>query len=232
MRTKLEVWLRNRARRAIDGLFCSRSPDVRRIGDIDSGWVIQVHPLPSVSYCAGVGKGMSFETELAKLTGGRVLVFDPSPTGIATVERSDAAPLTFYRVGLAAQLGTCEFSLPADPDEGSYSVPREGIGTVRFECWDLETIMRMHSHTSIDLLKMDIEGFEYDIIDRLIERKIPVRQICVEFHPWLRPGRTLKTIRKLYSARYRIVHKHRGDHTFVLRQSRTSATDGCDAPRE
>ena len=29
----LESWLRNKARLAVDGLFCSSSPEVRRIGD-------------------------------------------------------------------------------------------------------------------------------------------------------------------------------------------------------
>jgi hypothetical protein len=67
---------------------------------------------------------------------------------------------------------------------------------------------------------MDIEGFEYDILDRLLDQRIPVRQICVEFHPWLKPGRTWKLIRRLHRAGYRIIHKHRGDHTFLLKDSR------------
>ena len=69
----------------------------------------------------------------------------------------------------------------------------------------------------MDLLKMDIEGFEYDIVDGFLEERIPVRQLCVEFHPWLKPGRTVKTIAKLHKAGYRIIHKHRDDHTFVLK---------------
>jgi hypothetical protein len=120
-------------------------------------------------------------------------------------------------VGLAAETSIYEFSVPENPDEGSYSVARTGLDKVSFECWSVETIMQMHGHTSIDLLKMDIEGFEYDIIDRVLDQGIPINQICVEFHPWLRPGRTFRTIRKLYAAGYRIVHKHRGDHTFLLR---------------
>jgi hypothetical protein len=48
--------------------------------------------------------------------------------------------------------------------------------------------------------------------------------LCVEFHPWLAPGRsfgrTLKTIAKLYRAGYRIIYKQRGDHSFILKESR------------
>ena len=80
--------------------------------------------------------------------------------------------------------------------------------------------MSQNGDTAIDLLKMDIEGFEYDIINHFLDLRVPVRQLCVEFHPWLKPGCTLKTIRKLYAAGYRIIHKHRGDHTFFLNDAR------------
>ena len=220
----IDRWLRNKARLAVDGLFCSSSPEIQRIGDPDSGWVMHTRPIPRVCYCAGVGKGMSFELELAKIASQPVLVFDPSPTGIATVEKldkSDTANLRFFPVGLAADAGIGRFSLPKDPGEGSYSIAREGIEKVSFECWDLPTIMSRNGDSAIDLLKMDIEGFEYDIIDRFLDQRVPVRQLLVEFHPWLRPGRTWKTIVRLHRAGYRIIHKHRGDHTFLLRQSRS-----------
>ena len=220
----IDRWLRNKARLAVDGLFCSSSPEIQRIGDPDSGWVMHTRPIPRVCYCAGVGKGMSFELELAKIAPQPVLVFDPSPTGIATVEKldkSDTANLRFFPVGLAADAGIVQFSLPKDPGEGSYSIVREGIERVSFECWDLPTIMSRNGDSAIDLLKMDIEGFEYDIIDRFLDQRVPVRQLLVEFHPWLRPGRTWKTIVRLHRAGYRIIHKHRGDHTFLLRQSRS-----------
>ena len=216
----LEGWLRSKARRAVDAPFCSSSPHVRRVGDKDSGWVMHTEPAPAVCYCAGVGKGMSFELELARMVRRPVLVFDPSPTGIATVEQSDMRNLQFFPVGLAAASKVYEFSLPKDPGEGSYSIAQEGIERVSFECWDLATIMARNGDGCIDLLKMDIEGFEYDIVERMLAERVPVRQLCVEFHPWLKPGRTLRTIAKLYRAGYRIIHKHRGDYTFLMKESR------------
>jgi len=175
---------------------------------------------PRVAYCAGVGQGMSFELELAKMMPRPVLVFDPSPTGINTVAASDTRNLQFFPVGLAAHTGVLQFSVPKDPGEGSYSVVQNDVDVVSFECYDLPTIMRKNGDAAIDLLKMDIEGFEYDIIHQFLDRRIPVRQLCVEFHSWLRPGQTRKTITRLYCAGYRIIHKHRGDHTFLLDESR------------
>src|ERR1700687_3273137 len=85
----------------------------------------------------------------------------------------------------AANKGVIQFALPKDAGEGSYSVPQDGIETVSFECWDLTTIMGKNSHSYIDLLKIDIEGFEYDVIDKFLEDRVPIHQLCVEFHPWL-----------------------------------------------
>jgi FkbM family methyltransferase len=176
--------------------------------------------MPQVSYCAGVGNDMTFELELAKVSGRPVLVFDPTPTGTGTMARTECSNLRFFPAGMAAETGTIEFSPPDDPGEGSYSVAREGRDKLSFECWSLATIMHRNGDSAIDLLKMDIEGFEYDIIDGFLNNHIPVRQLCVEFHPWLKPGRTLKTIARLHRAGYRIIHKHRGDHTFLINESR------------
>jgi len=181
---------------------------------------MDVNPPPQTAYCAGVGQGMSLELELARMMSKPVLVFDPSPTGINTVAKSDAKNLQFFPIGLAANAGLVKFSLPKVAGEGSYSVVQEGIETVCFECYDLSTIMSRNGDHCIDLLKMDIEGFEYDIVNQFLDQKIPVRQLCVEFHAWLGPNRTLKTIARLYNAGYRIIHKHRGDYTFLLDQSR------------
>jgi FkbM family methyltransferase len=214
------TWLRGKARITVDQFFCASSPDIKWVGDEHSGWVINIKPLPQVAYCAGVGLGISFELELAKMMRQPVLVFDPSPTGIATMARTDTRNIEFFPIGLAAHAGSIEFSVPKDAAEGSYSVVQDGIETISFECYDLATIMARNADSCIDLLKMDIEGFEYDIVNWLLDQGIPVRQVCVEFHGWLRPGSTVKTIVRLYRAGYRIIHKRRGDYTFLLKESR------------
>ena len=209
---------RNLARRTVDGLFCSSSPEVKRVGNENSGWVINVAAPLRTIYCAGVGLGISFEIELARMAQNSVLVFDPTPTGIATIAKCELGNIKFFPAGMAAHTGKIEFSLPKNPAEGSYSVVQDGVETISFECYNLETIMNINGDSYIDLLKMDIEGFEFDIVNQLLDQHIPVGQLCVEFHPWLRPGQTLKTIARLHRAGYRIIHKHRGDYTFLLEQ--------------
>lgn len=221
--------LRSKARTTVDQIFCKRAPQIQRVGDEDSGWVIDLASPLNVVYCAGVGLGISFELELAKRIDRPMLVFDPSPTGIATMSRlaeSEKQNLTFIPSGLAAQSGIVQFSTPRDGREGSYSISQNGSVAVTFHCYDLAKVMGDHNDSHIDLLKMDIEGFEFEIIDQILSRAIPVGQLCVEFHPWLRPGKTLKTIVRLYSAGYRIIHKHRGDYTLLLPETRYRALQG------
>jgi hypothetical protein len=46
----------------------------------------------------------------------------------------------------------------------------------------LENIMEYNNHTFVDILKMDIEGSEFDIIESLNYHKVSFGQILIEFH--------------------------------------------------
>jgi FkbM family methyltransferase len=159
-------------RYALDRPFCSSAPEVKLLGDEGTGWVIHADPQPQTCYCAGVGHDISFDVELAKRTKQPVLVFDPSPIGISTMSRIDSPNIKFFPVGLSADADVVEFSLPENPGEGSYSISRDDVEKVSFECWDLRRIMELNGDSEIDLLKMDIEGFEYDIIDSFLRQRI------------------------------------------------------------
>ena len=208
--------VRNLARTVVDGFYCSSAPGIERLGDQSSGWVIQTRPPPQVAYCAGVGQAITFELALAEITAQPVLVMDPSPTGVATMRALPPSDrLHFEPVGLAAENGTIEFSVPRKPGEGSYSVAQDDLEKIKFDCWSLNSILARRGDHQIDLLKMDIEGFEFDVLDKLLADGLEVRQICVEFHDWLQPGRQQKCIVGLRNAGYRIIYKNRGDYTFL-----------------
>ena len=52
--------------------------------------------------------------------------------------------------------------------------------------------MKENGHTRIDLLKLDIEGAEFPVVDEILRKRIPVRQLLVEFHDGLLPGFRLR----------------------------------------
>ena len=57
-------------------------------------------------------------------------------------------------------------------------------------------------HDHLDLLKLDIEGAEYEVLDSLAAEGIRSRILCVEFHrtPLIRPMvRAVRRLRKTYA---------------------------------
>ena len=57
----------------------------------------------------------------------------------------------------------------------------------------LMNIMQANNHLKIDVLKMDIEGAEYEVIDSIQNHNIDIKQILVEFHPHLQKNGKKKT---------------------------------------
>jgi hypothetical protein len=67
----------------------------------------------------------------------------------------------------------------------------------------LSSIAENLGHTEIDVLKMDIEGTEYEVIDSILQSGIVVKQWLLEFHHRLFPDgvtRTQKALQQLQKA--------------------------------
>jgi len=171
-------------------------------------------------YSAGVGRDISFEKALVSRFGVDIELFDPSPTGIETMslEENKVPNIHFFPIGLAAKRMEREFTPPQDKSEGSYRRKIAGDGGVVFPCADLRHLMRERGHLRIDLLKMDIEGFEYEIIEDVLRNSIDIRQICVEFHHFFENIGVLDTARAildLIRSGYSLIYKTRFDYTFL-----------------
>jgi FkbM family methyltransferase len=180
----------------------------------------------SVVYAGGVGRNISFEHQLSKEFGCSIIMFDPSPTGSETMSlpENQIPQFKFHPVALAGRCGKLNLAPPPSQAEGSWFAKRGNGATLEVPCVDLSTLMRQNGHTHIDLIKIDIEGAEYDVIDDLLKRRLPIRQILVEFHhtilPEVRRSQTIRAILKLVAAGYRLVKQDGENHTFVRRQRR------------
>ena len=80
--------------------------------------------------------------------------------------------------------------------------------------------MKENGHSHIDLLKIDIEGSEYDVIDDILKEQIDIVQICVEVHhrfPGIGTEKTKDMVKKLNANGYYIVaiSDTREEYTFV-----------------
>jgi hypothetical protein len=70
---------------------------------------------------------------------------------------------------------------------------------------NLRTIMQRLNHQRIDVLKMDVEGAEYAVVDTLSERGFLPQQLMIEFHHGMYgywPADTKKALATLGYRRY------------------------------
>jgi FkbM family methyltransferase len=128
---------------------------------------------------------------------------DPTPRAVAYMNSLNLPPnLTFLPVGVAGANREARFYEPRDPANVSYSLANlQHTGAfVSAPVRTLASIMKDLDHAEIDLLKLDIEGAEYEVLDSLHRDGIYPRTLCVEFdqpHPVLDTWRTVRRLRRV-----------------------------------
>lgn len=206
------------------GLIEKKGVQLARLGS-PCAWDVHLGSLDTRSniVSAGAGGDISFEIELSHATGAKIILLDPSPTGCRTIEQTPSALLKgirFLPYGLTSESGVKQFALPANSAEGSYAFDQGLRETVSFECRSLLDLMRENSMQRVDLLKIDIEGFEWEVLHQMLKQRLDVRQICVEFHPMhgrFRSGlqRYVMLLRMRLCGYQLVSHHGTGDHTFI-----------------
>ena len=209
--------------------FRSSSKRVERIGDDSDSWGIVLEEIccESVILSAGVGHSISFELDLVEKTGARVHLFDPSPTGISTMrtlaQHKAMRQIQFIPKALAGSSGQIYLREPDDAIEGSWKAESSSGGkvTIKAEAISVSDYCIENKITSVDLLKLDIEGAEYDVIDDILKAKISIKQICLEFHSKAQIGITQTYLHvfwyafKLFLYGYRIAYLTKSDFTWI-----------------
>jgi FkbM family methyltransferase len=182
------------------------------LGNAGACWPVCPEALPDrpLVYSFGVGEDVSFDLEMIRRFHATVHTFDPTPRSVAWIANQQLPrSFHFHPYGIADRDGACRFLPPANPAHVSHTTVMRKSASPPLEL----PVKRMRSflaelqHSRIDLLKMDIEGAEYSVIDDLVGSGIVIRQLLVEFHHrWKEVGlsKTRKAVRKLNAAGYRI----------------------------
>jgi len=196
-------------------------PDLRvpivRLGSDYGGfplWAAGLEPA-SVVYSVGVGEDASFDRALLERFGPlgvELHAFDPTPRSIAWVAgQTWPAGFHFHPVGVAARDGRARFYAPEDPAWVSHSLlPRPGapVAALEVEVRRVATLARERGHARLALLKLDVEGAEYEVLEDLLAHGPPVDQLLVEFHhrmPGVGLARTRRAIAALRRAGFALV---------------------------
>jgi len=192
--------------------FCPH--ELERVGDLGDGgkWVCGLSQLQEkedcVVYSIGPPADASFEAELlARTRHCQLFIFDHTssslPRGLPTHATSPARFDEFY-----APLDALNYDDKLDYWDSRHILQRAHFKPYRIAGFDahgagdtpktytLESLMRQNGHTHIDVLKIDLEGWEFDTLTTFLmpgpeftderPRIPPVSQMLLELHLWNR----------------------------------------------
>ena len=221
-----------------------------KIGTGYGGWFVPVGLLPHLSLCYGVGAGedISFEIELIERCGCEVYCFDPTPRAqrhvellrtntdrsISTLINNKAGVyykigprcldrLHFHPFGVWSQDKIMRFYSPENPTHVSHSIVNLQRTQRYFEadCRTIKTLMQTFGHADLSLLKLDVEGAEYEILSSMLDSNIRPAIICVEFDEGYQPiddgylTRILNLVRRMKTQGYLLTRVDGWNVTFV-----------------
>lgn len=190
-------------------------------GTTYGGWVVPITLLArdAICYCAGVGEDISFDLELAKRFKCQVFAFDPTPRAIEHIRQnaSDLPGFHFFDYGLWSSEANMKFYAPRNPQHVSHSILNLQRTKDFFiaPCKRLSLVMEELGHSRLDLLKLDIEGAEYEVIKSIIEDNLDIKVLCVEFDQPMSIRRIIRTVHMIRDFSYSLVNIDRWDYTFV-----------------
>lgn len=183
----------------------------------DGGWWFTANGLgeDSIVYSLGVGDEVDFDLSVIKRFGAEVFAFDPTPNSIDLLDSSKLPHrFNFYPWAVTAQDGSLKF-YPRLKKDGTKSdvmftmIPEAETqaDVIEVPAFSLASILGKLGHDRIDLLKMDIEGAEYEVLEGLLRSPVLPTQLLVEFHHrFVEDGlaKTYDIIRRLREAGYKI----------------------------
>jgi FkbM family methyltransferase len=114
------------------------------------------------------------------------------------IAKDDGKMITFYEDTKAAYIGSSFFNYFNGVEH-------------KIESISLETLIKSNNINVVDLLKVDIEGSEYEIFENIKEDVLQkINQITIEFHDFIDPKlkiRTKNIINRLEASGYKSISK-------------------------
>lgn len=214
--------------KAILGLYFTQTKCIKEcLGEKGAMWCICPTNIDknSIVYSFGIGTDISFDLGLIAKYKMNINAFDPTPRSKDWLQ-NQTLPKTFHfhDYGIADYDGNAVFEPPKNETDVSYRIIRnsssEHGALYSGKVYKLKTIINMLKHKKIDILKMDVEGSEFSVIDDLVRSDIYIHQLLIEFHHRFKGNsifKTIKAIRSLNEKGYKIfyISPNKEEYSFI-----------------
>ncbi len=248
LRAKFYKWTERKLRVQIDPLV-----KTERLGSLYGGWIVPENWFnkDSVCYLVGAGEDISFDLALVSKYATRAWIFDPTPRALAHFEnwrtktqQGQPGPcstcpggyypefplnllhhIVFCSFGVWSEDTCLRFFAPLNEAHVSHSLVnlQRSEKHIEVEVKRLSTIMKNLGHSRIDLLKLDIEGAEYQVLEALLADRLEVDVLCIEYdetavnhfdRAYL--DRIEQSLQTLVASGYRVIAKEAHCHNYTL----------------
>ena len=204
----------------------------------------------SIVYSGGAGEDISFDLKLQDKYNCWIIIIDPTKRAIKHYEEVkkfyndnnfkftgnvqkdyiqniknlsvDFNKIIFLDIGLYNKKDLLKFYKQDNPNYVSQSLENNMFGN-NYDVVKVDTIkniMNELNHNNIDLLKLDIEGSECDVLDKMLDDNILPKYLCIEFDLLLKNKdfnkKTEKIGKRLESFGYKILINDNLNITFEL----------------
>lgn len=179
----------------VSGVRLPRLEGWERLGSSTCGWLAprDWRVKRPTCFCIGAGEDITFDIALADRFDADVYIFDPTPRAVTHVESALAEHpgVTFKPWAIWSSDGQVNMFEPRDSTHVSHSiVDLQGTGRAfKAEARSVPSIMTEFGLDHIDLLKMDIEGAEYEVLKACLSSGQPIGIIHVEYDELSQPHR-------------------------------------------
>lgn len=217
--------------------WVNRHHGVIEFGSRYGNWGIDTTSLGHSTVVAsfGLGEDVTFESALMERFNCQIFGFDPTPCSVDFIAKNIRNPrFVATPIALTDHDGTTAFTAPPESakDQVSASVVagycRKSNHTINVPCLTLASALEKCGTSKVDVLKMDIEGAEFAVIEQAVANGWlqEVSQILVEFHhflPGLSSKQTRSSVSALKNAGFGIAWIGRTNHEYLFMRSNSAA---------
>ncbi|MHB1469179.1 MAG: FkbM family methyltransferase [Solirubrobacteraceae bacterium] len=193
---------RRRFERQLGRTPVSGRGDPVSLGTPYGGWIVPASLIERgwMCYCVGAGADISFDMELIERFDVRVQSVEPDETYVAAALQTAGAEPRFaaFRAAIALEDGPLAMQRTHVPGSLSLSAARlyDTRSMVELPGRTLASLTRELGHPRIDLLKIDIEGAEYDVLPQIDLDALGVKVLATQLHH----NRGVRAARELIAA--------------------------------